>query len=93
MSPGESTTLTDLRLAVARMEERQIAEARSADHHRRNLQMKLDTLASKEHVEAVEDRVGKLEDTQRWASRSIIGAWLAGSGVVAFLAKWKIGGS
>jgi hypothetical protein len=84
--------LTDLRLALARMEERQVAEARAADHHRRNLRAQLDGLATKQEVGAIGDRVDKLEENQTWATRGIIGAWLAGSGVVAFLAKWKIGG-
>jgi hypothetical protein len=84
--------LTDLRLALARMEERQVAEARAADHHRRNLRAQLDGLATKEQVEGIEGRVEKLEENQSKAAWGIIGAWLAGSGVVAFLAKWKIGG-
>jgi hypothetical protein len=84
--------LTDLRLALARMEERQVAEARAADHHRRNLRAQLDGLATKEQVEGIEGRVEKLEENQSKAAWGIIGAWFAGIGVVWGVITKKLGG-
>jgi hypothetical protein len=74
----------------ARMEERQIAQVDATELHRHNLEVKLDTLATKQLVEnvaqrvdAVEERTDKLEKNQGKAAWAIIAAWVAGIAVAA----------
>jgi hypothetical protein len=93
-----SDELTEIKIALARIAERQIADREATEHHRNNLQMKFDTLATRQQVqalelrmdqrvEAAEERLDGLEKNQSKAAWTIALAWIAGLGVV--VKTWK----
>jgi hypothetical protein len=78
-----------LSIQLARMEERQIAQSVTSDHRHRDMNNRLDNLATKQEVEAIEERVEKIEDDKKWLARSVAGTWFAGIGVIWALVTRK----
>jgi hypothetical protein len=67
---------------LSKMEERQAGEARATALHRIEIGGKLDLLATKAEVETIRQDVDSLKDDKKWIVRSVVGAWLAGIGVL-----------
>jgi hypothetical protein len=61
-------------------------------HRHNNLKQMMEGLATKKDVSDLEERVDMLEDDKKWLVRSIVGAWIAGTGVVATIFTKKFGG-
>lgn len=82
--------LTDVRITLARMEERQEANL----HKLRNIDMKVEALAAKtvekEDLLPLVKRVSDLENAQRWVTRTIL-VGLTGIAAGAVYAGKKIG--
>jgi polyhydroxyalkanoate synthesis regulator phasin len=76
---------------LARIEEQARAAKEAADtaceaaqHRHANLRMTIEGLATKKDLEAIEERVESLEGSRDWVVKAVFGAWVAGTGVVAF---------
>lgn len=78
------TDVTDLKVMVARVEERQIAGVSATERQFKDMNDKLDKLSSRSVVDGIEVRVTKLEaaqatqnqkvqDNQTWLYRTVIG--------------------
>lgn len=71
--------MVELKISMARMEERQINMAGSMV----TIAQKLDTLVTKEAVKAIEDRVEGLEATRTWVARGLLAA--IGTALLGFI--------
>jgi hypothetical protein len=61
-----------IKIALARIEERQEAAMRANEHRHVNLRMAVDGLATKGELKAEADRITKLENSQAWVVRTIL---------------------
>jgi hypothetical protein len=77
--------------AKAAADAARLAAAASEDRHN-NLKQVIDELATKRDLETIEARVEHLEGSRDWVVKAVVGAWMAGSGVVATLFTRKFGG-
>lgn len=62
------------RIALARIEERQVAHSTSTSAQFKSLTDKIDGLATTERVNGIENRVTGIEKNQRWVTTGILGA-------------------
>jgi hypothetical protein len=70
---SEPVSLTDLQIALARIEERQKSAVEAAEHRHNNTKMILEGLASKKDVQAIDERVANLERNQGFVIKGIVG--------------------
>jgi hypothetical protein len=61
-----------IKVALARIEERQEAAMRANEYRHVNLRMAVDGLATKGELKAEADRITKLESSQAWVVRTIL---------------------
>jgi hypothetical protein len=69
---SDQSDLTDLKVMVARIDERIKAGNEEADHRHKNLTTAINGLASKSDHNALERRVTDIEGTQRWIVRTAV---------------------
>jgi hypothetical protein len=87
---SDASDLTDLKVMVARIDERVKAGNEEADHRHRNLTTVIQGLASKAEHNALERRVADVEGTQRWIVRSAVAGYTAVAGGLYAIGK-KLG--
>jgi hypothetical protein len=66
-----------LEIAVARIEERQIAQAQASEHRHNNIKMALDQFATKAEVRVIRDDVTELKSHRNKAVLAVIVSWMA----------------
>lgn len=75
---------TELKVAIAELR----TDVRHLAHDIKNALMKQEAFVPRrdmdEKHDSIEARLASLESNQTWAARAIIGAWIAGAGVIAF---------
>jgi hypothetical protein len=75
---------TELKIAIAELR----TDLRHLSHDVKNALMKQEAFVPRRDMESknddIEARLASLESNQTWAARAIIGAWIAGAGVIAF---------
>lgn len=81
-----SEDLTDVRVSLARMEERQ----EHTLHRLRNIDQKMDAFATKQDLAATNKRVDDVATTQNWITRSAMAGFTVVMGGFAAVGK-KLG--
>jgi hypothetical protein len=93
--------LTEIKIALARIEERQQASSEKAEHRARNFDMKLDAMSGhveqcvtkddlRDALDPIRTRIGAVEKTQRTITKAVIGGAAAVGGGLAVVGK-KLG--
>jgi len=76
----------EIRVTLARIEERVCAMHKNWGHAMEHINDKLDDLASKDSLMAIERRTTKLEANQTWVVRSVLGTVISVlAGVLSFI--------
>lgn len=82
--------LTEIKVLTARIDERVGALSDSMAVQHKSLSDKIEGLAAKVSLDGVEDRVAKLEATQTWLVRGIVGTAMTALAAASGLTK-KLG--
>ena len=76
--------ITEIKIAIAEVR----GDLRHLAHDIKNALQKQEAFITRreanEKSEVLEERIVSIESNQSWAVRLIVGAWIAGAGVVAF---------
>lgn len=76
--PEQNATKIEVALAEVRNDLKHLA------HDVKNALQKQEGYVTRREHEASDERISAIESNQTWAARAIIGAWIAGAGVIAF---------
>jgi hypothetical protein len=83
---GEEVSDDDTRVHIAELR----VELRETRHDLKNLLQAISGLPTSRDMSALEARVESLEASRDWVVKAVVGAWVAGAGVVALFGR-KVG--
>lgn len=79
---AEVSDANKIEAAFARLEGVVTTEIKHLSHDVKNINQKLDAYPTQRDLSAVRDRVASLEDSRSWLIKSVMWAWICGTGVV-----------